>query len=120
MLFIIELLLALHFAILFGLISYEQVWAGSLQTKEEMFRFETVSILINLFMLIVLFVKRRLVKKQLKNRVVDYLLKACGVFFALNTLGNLFAESKVELILGSAVTLTLSVLFFVISSRRYE
>lgn len=118
MLVIIELLLAFHFAIIFGLISYEQVWAGRLQSEEEMIRFETISIMINLFMLLVLFFKRRLIKKRLKNKVIDYILKACGVFFALNTLGNFFAESKAEMILGSAITLVLSVLFFNVSKSN--
>lgn len=118
MLLITSLLLILHFSILFGLIPYDQVWAGRLKNLEEMYRFETVSILINVFVLTVLFVKRRMVKQQKQRKWMNYLLKGLGIFFALNTIGNLFAESKLELILGSAVTLTLSVLFFKVSMNE--
>lgn len=118
MLLITELLLILHFSIIFGLIPYDQVWAGRLTSVEEMYQYETVSILINVFVLIVLFIKRRMVKQQKQNKWIDYLLKAFGVFFAINTIGNLFAESKIELILGTAVTLTLSILFFRVSRKE--
>ena len=118
MLLITALLLLLHFSILIGLIPYDKVWAGRLKSVEEMYQFETVSILINVFVLIVLLVKRRMLKQQKQNKLMSYLLKALGVFFALNTIGNLFAESKLELILGTAVTLTLSVLFFKVSMKE--
>lgn len=115
---IIMLTLIFHFTILFGLIPYDQVWAGRLTSLKEMYRFEAVSILINLFVLIILFIKRRMVVQQKQNRWIDYLLKGFGVLFALNTVGNFFAESKLELILGSVLTLTLSILFFLISMRE--
>lgn len=118
MLLITELLLIFHLSIVFGLIPYDQVWAGRLTSIEEMYQFETVSILINVFILIVLFIKRRMLKQQKQNKWIDYLLKAFGVFFAINTIGNLFAESKIELILGTAVTLTLSILFFRVSRKE--
>jgi len=118
MLLITELLLILHFSILFGLIPYDQVWAGRLKSVEEMYQFETVSILINVFILIVLLIKRRMVKQQKESKWMNYVLKGLGVFFALNTIGNLFAESKLELILGTAITLTLSVLFFKVSKKE--
>ncbi len=118
MLIIIELLLVLHFSILFGLIPYDQVWAGRLKSVDEMYQFETFSIIINVFILIVLFAKRRMVKQQKQNKWMNYLLKGFGIFFALNTIGNLFAESKLELILGTAVTLILSILFFKVSMKE--
>lgn len=119
-LLIIELLLALHFAILFGLIPYEYVWAGRIESYEEMIRFETISIIINVFVLVVLFIKRRMHNRQKQNKWIDYLLKGFGVFFALNTVGNLFAQSKLEMILGTAVTLTLSILFFIVSKKEKQ
>ena len=117
---ILGMLLIIHFLIFIELIPYDKVWAGKLNSVEEMKSFEAFSILLNSFILTILIVKYKLVKKEKENKIIDILIWVFAVFFALNTLGNLFAKSKVELILGTFLTLTLSILSVIIVKKENE
>ena len=118
MFFILGIVLIFHFLILTNQIPYEKVWAGKLNSIEEMKSFETISILLNIFMLTILIVKYKQLKRKIKNKAVDILIWAFAVFFALNTLGNLFAKSTTELIFGTFITLTSTVLCFIIAKKK--
>lgn len=118
MFFILGILLIFHFLIFTEQIPYDKVWAGKLNSVEEMKSFETFSILINVFMLAVLLIKYKQLKKEIKNKVVDILIWIFVAFFAMNTLGNLFAESMIELILGTLLTLTSSILCFIVVKKE--
>lgn len=116
--FILVLVLILHFLILTGQIPYDKVWAGRLNSVEEMKSFETFSILLHVFMLSVLFIKYRQLKKGLINKVVDFFIWVFSAFFLLNTLGNLFSKSLIELILGTSLTLTCSILCVILVKKE--
>ena len=118
MFFILGTILILHFLILTEQIPYDKVWAGKLNSVEEMKSFETISILLNVFISFVLFIKYKQLEREVRNKVIDILIWVFVVFFALNTLGNLFAQSMVELILGSLLTLISSILCFIIVKNR--
>ncbi|PIB35918.1 hypothetical protein BFP72_11200 [Reichenbachiella sp. 5M10] len=118
MFFILGIVLILHVLILTGQIPYDKVWAGKLHSVEEMKSFETFSILLNVFMLSVLYIKYRQLAKGVKNKVIDILIWIFSAFFALNTVGNLFSKSLIELILGTFLTLTSAILCFVIVKRE--
>ncbi|MDG1332673.1 MAG: hypothetical protein P8P74_10105 [Crocinitomicaceae bacterium] len=109
--------LVFHFLILTEIIPFDQVWAGRLKSVEEMRQFESFSILMNVVMLSVFIIKYRLLIKDKRNRVIDILIWIFAGFFALNTLGNLFAQSTLELILGTALTLISAVLCVVIAKK---
>ena len=118
--FILGMILIIHFLIFIELIPYDKVWAGKLNSVEEMKSFEAFSILLNIFILTILITKYKLLEKQKRNKTIDILIWVFAVFFALNTLGNLFAKSKVELILGTFLTLTLSILSVIIVKKENE
>ena len=110
MFFILGIVLIFHTLILTELIPYDKVWAGKLNSVEEMKSFETISILLNAFMLIVLYLKYRKLGQGTTSKVIDLLIWIFAGFFVLNTLGNLFSKSMVELILGTLLTLTSAIL----------
>jgi len=118
MFFILGIVLIFHFLILTEQIPYDKVWAGKLNSVEEMKSFEIFSILLNVFMLIILSIKYKQLEKETKNKIVDILIWIFTAFFALNTIGNLFAKSMTELILGTFLTLTSSILCFVIVKKK--
>ncbi len=118
MFFLLGILLIFHFLILTEQIPYDKVWAGRLNSVKEMRNFETFSILVNAFMLAVLSIKYRQLSKGVKNKVIDILIWIFAGFFALNTLGNLFSKSMMELIFGTLLTLTLSILCFIIAKKE--
>ena len=110
-------LLIFHLLIFTEQIPYDKVWAGKLNSVGEMKSFEAFSILINFFMVIILFIKYKLLGSGKRNKAIDILIWIFVVFFALNTLGNLFAKSLIELILGSFLTLVCSILCFIIVKK---
>ena len=117
MFFILGIVLIFHTLILTELIPYDKVWAGKLNSVEEMKSFETTSILLNAFMLIVLYLKYRKLGQGTTSKVIYILIWIFAVFFVLNTVGNLFSKSMVELILGTLLTLTSAILCFVIVKK---
>jgi len=69
-------------------------------------------------MLSVLVIKYRQLRKGLINKVVDFFIWLFSAFFLLNTLGNLFSSSLIELILGTFLTLTCSILCVIIVKKE--
>ncbi len=111
-------LLIFHALIFTEQIPYDKVWAGKLNSVEEMKAFEAFSILINLFMILILSIKYKLLESGKSNKAIDILIWVFVVFFALNTLGNMFAKSLIELILGGILTLVSSILCFIIVKKE--
>jgi len=110
-------LLTFHVMIMSGVIPYDIVWAGKLKSHDEMIRFEAVSIFINSVMLFVFVMKYRLLRNERSNRIIDIIIWIFAAFFLLNTVGNLFSESTLELILGTALTLLSAILCVVIVKK---
>lgn len=117
MFFLLGSVLVFHMMIITEVIPFDKVWAGKLKSVEEMRQFETFSILINLLMFTVFIIKYRLLLKEKRNRLIDILIWIFAGLFALNTVGNLFAENIVELILGTLLTLSSAVLCFIIAKK---
>ena len=103
---ILAALLLLHTLIYIEIIPFDKVWAGKLKTVEEMRTFELFSILMNIFMLAILYIKLQLLKNNRTNRIIDIFIWLFALFFALNTIGNLFANNILELIFGTFLTTT--------------
>ena len=85
-----------HICIILKIIPYDITWGGRLTNDAEMYVFETISILINVFLSWVLLIKGNLVKFKLSNKVVNGILWIFFAIFILNTIGNLFAKTFFE------------------------
>lgn len=120
MFFILVSVLVFHVLIFTEQISYDKVWAGRLNSIAEMKSFETVSILINIFMLSVLIIKQRQLNRNYINKITDLIIWIFIVFFVLNTFGNLFSKSILELILGTFFTLLSAILCFIIVKKKTQ
>ena len=107
-----------HLLVLIGVIPFSGVWGGRLETVQDMYRFEAVSILINIFVLFVLIQKRKNLLDGNPNIVINVLLWVFMGLFLLNTVGNLFAESVIEKILATSLTLIISVLIYLINRKK--
>ena len=115
---ILGALLILHTLIITEQIPYEKVWAGKLNSVEEMRLFETFSILLNVFIFAILILKYNFLQKRKNNRVIDILIWVFVWLFILNTIGNLFAKSMIELVLGTLVTLASAILCLIIVRKK--
>jgi hypothetical protein len=77
-------------------IPYKIAWGGRLQNIEQMYMFEAVSILLNLFLLFILLMKGRYIKSQFREKTLSIVLWVFLILFILNTVGNLFAQTNFE------------------------
>ena len=112
------LVLLFHFSILAQLIPYKIVWGGKLNSVEEMYGFELISITINLLILIVVCLKGQFIRNSISTKVINSFLWLFFVIFSLNTIGNLFAESNIEKIIFTPITLILSISFWLILNPK--
>jgi hypothetical protein len=99
-----------HLLVLTQVISYTIVWAGKLNSVEEMIAFESVSMIINAILMFTLTMRLKNLKRGSVNKVVNGILWAFVILFILNTIGNLFSKSKTELIFGTIMTITFTFL----------
>ena len=95
----IVLLLAVivfHVCIILKIVPYNIAWGGRLTNDYEMYLFETISIFINAFLIIVLLMKGDLIAYKFPHKVVNIILWLFFVIFVINTIGNTFAKTSFE------------------------
>ena len=85
-----------HIAVIAKAIPYDIAWGGRLQNDSEMYVFETISILINLFLGLVLLMKGDYIEFRFRKKTIDIILWIFLILFVLNTVGNLFAKTNFE------------------------
>ena len=117
MLWLITLVTLFHLAILSKIIPYEITWGGRLKNDSEMYVFETISIMFNIFLGLVLLIKGERLPAFIPMKVVNIILWAFLILFGLNTIGNIFAKTLFEKILA-IVTLSFSYLIFIIFKTK--
>lgn len=118
MFYLLGSLLVFHLLVLIQIIPYDIVWAGKIKNTQELYAFESVSILINASMLFVLYLKFKNIKNNASNKLVNGIIWGFVGLFALNTIGNLFAEAVLEQVLGTFLTLVSAVLCWIIASKK--
>jgi hypothetical protein len=110
-----------HIGVIVKLIPYDIAWGGRLQSDSEMYVFETISILINLFLGLVLLMKGEYIKFRFKRKTTDIILWIFLALFVLNTVGNIFAKTNFEKSFA-ALTFVLAILIWTIlkTKRIYD
>lgn len=101
-----------NLCVLVGLIPYTMVWGGRLEGQEQMVVFELVSILINLFCLVVVLVKARRFLSRV-GKAADIVVWLLPVLYFFGILGNAASTSATE----RALFVPLTVLLFVLTLR---
>jgi hypothetical protein len=96
MLYLLVAVILFHLCILIKIIPYEISWGGRLKNDSEMYVFETISIIINLFLFSILLIKGNYIKGFISMKKVDITLWFFFVLFVLNTVGNIFAKTYFE------------------------
>jgi hypothetical protein len=102
--------IAFHVLVLLKIVPMDVIWGGRLESEREMYVFESVSIAINALLITTVLLKRRAVQASTPHRIIDSLLWIFVAVFLLNTIGNLAAESSMETLIASPLTLVLAVL----------
>lgn len=90
------LIILFHISIIVKIIPYNIAWGGRLTNDKEMYVFETISIVINVFLSWILLMKGDFVKFKFSTRTIKIILWFFCVLFILNTVGNIFAKTNFE------------------------
>ena len=85
-----------HICIIVKIIPYNIAWGGRLTNDNEMYVFESISMLINVFLSWLLFMKGEFVKFKFQNNTVNIILWVFFGLFIVNTVGNIFAKTNFE------------------------
>jgi len=104
--------------ILAGAIPYSVVWGGRLESEAQMYRFESVSIAINLFIIFVVAMRGGIISGYLPERLITVVLWMLVVLFSANTLGNLFAETAVEKMVFTPLTLAAALMCYRLAMKE--
>ncbi len=109
------LFVGLHLGILFKIIPYRAVWGGRLKSDAQMYRFEILSVLINLLFICLVLVRANYVEVAIPKKIIAYSLWCMAALFLLNTLGNAISKNKLEKSLFTPVTLLLAVFSIILA-----
>ena len=77
---LLVMVILFHIAVIVKAIPYNIAWGGRLENDQEMYVFEAISILINLFLGLVLLMKASYIKFRFKNKAINIIL---WIFLAL-------------------------------------
>jgi hypothetical protein len=99
-----------HFLVLTQVIPFEVVWAGRLKSLEEMYVFETISIVINIILIFIVLTKMKRNASGDRATLINIVLWLFVVVFTLNTVGNLTAATTLETYIATPLTFILAVL----------
>lgn len=103
-----------HVLVLFNVIPYTIVWGGRIQNRAQLYRFEAVSIAVNLLFLGIILVHSRIIMLPMLSPVAEKIgLWLMFALFLLNTVGNLLSKNRYEKLIFTPITL-LSAVFCLI------
>lgn len=85
-----------HICIIVKIIPYNIAWGGRLTNDNEMYVFESISILINVLLSWLLLMKGDLIEYKFSDKIVNVILWIFFILFILNTIGNIFARTLFE------------------------
>lgn len=103
--------LVYHALIVTRVVDFVNVWGGQLQTVEQMYNFEAVSVVVQVFFL--WFILSFNVAKASEKKFYLYLFIVLALLMLLNTFGNLFAKTDFERFVFAPLTFLASYCYFV-------
>ncbi|WP_117884142.1 hypothetical protein [Aureibaculum luteum] len=113
MLWMLVVVILFHISIILKIVPYEITWGGRLKNDTQMYAFETISILINLFLCIILLLKGKYIREFIPMKIINITLWIFFVLFGLNTVGNILAKTNFEKFF-TLLTLTFCILIWII------
>lgn len=112
------LVILFHICIIVKVIPYNIAWGGRLTNDNEMYVFETISILINVFLSWILLMKGDFVKFKFSIKTVNIILWIFFGLFVLNTFGNIFAKTNFEKFFALLTGLSAILIWKIIKQKK--
>lgn len=86
----------LHLFIILQIIPSNIVWGGKVKSAHTIYILEVVSLLVMSFLGFLMAMKNRIIKPIFSNKTIKVILFIFSIYFVLNTVGNLLAETAIE------------------------
>ncbi|MEQ8303104.1 MAG: hypothetical protein RIB47_06910 [Cyclobacteriaceae bacterium] len=109
---ILGIIVVFHLSVLSGLLPNDIVWGGKLEDESQLIKFEIASVVLNVFMILIIAIRGQYIKVRIPEKMLAILIWLMTILFALNTIGNLFANTLTEAIIFTPITFVLAVLCF--------
>jgi hypothetical protein len=100
------------------IIPYNIAWGGRLTNDSAMYKFESISILMILFLSWVLLMKGELVQFKFHYKKVNRFLWIFFALFILNTVGNIFAKTNFEKLFALLTGLSAILIWNIIKNKK--
>lgn len=115
LLIIFSISLVFHFLVVLKIVPYNIVWGGRLMSDTAMYRFETVSIVLNFLFLLIMLVSLNILNVSFSKTTMTIIFWIMAALFALNTVGNLQSKNKLEKILFTPITVLLTIFSLILA-----
>lgn len=109
-----------HVSILLKITPYEITWGGRLKTDSEMYVFETVSIIVNFILGLALLINGEFIQPIIPRKIARITLWVFIGIFALNTVGNILAETNFEKFFTVITFLSCILLWIILRARKTD
>jgi hypothetical protein len=96
MLALLSVVMIFHILVFTGVIPYTIVWAGKLNSVQEMRVFEAVSMTVLVINILVFLLKAGYIQHKISGKLLNWIIGFYALLFFVNTIGNLFAETAFE------------------------
>ena len=107
---LLALVVVFHILVIVGIIPYQIVWGGRIHDRTQLIPFEVLSILINIFLLLLVLIKAGFIPLKINASVLRIFIWFMAILFLFNTLGNLFSKNDFEKWIFTPLCLILAVL----------
>lgn len=115
LLVILSISIIFHVLVLVKTIPYKIVWGSRLTNDTDMYKFETVSLILNVFFLLVALLKAGFLEFEFPERVLNYILWGMFVLFFFNTFGNIHSKSILEKMIFTPIAVLLMIFSFILA-----
>ena len=102
------MIITFHVIVLIGLIPMDMIWGGRLKTQQELYVFESVSVLLNALMLWATIIRIRYIQPRQPSTFTRVVFWLMFILFFLNTIGNMMALNNLESYIFTPITLLLA------------
>ncbi len=103
-----------HILVLMKVIPYKIVWGSRLKSDSDMYKLETVSVILNIFFLIIILIISNYIPFSINESVISVLLWVMAVLFLFNTVVNMLSKNRLERLIFTPITIILTILTIVL------
>jgi hypothetical protein len=115
LLLILSISIVFHLLVLAKIIPYKIVWGSRLKTDADMYKFEAVSLVLNIVFLFIALLKSNFINIDFPETILNYILWGMVVLFSLNIIGNLLSKNSLEKMIFTPMAILLTIFSLILA-----